>query len=162
MICFQGGMLWGFAQSSWLLPAYMLEFKGNNTFLFIWLEGLAFFCANVGILAKMIRRYREQSSEIEEQCNLRKMDWHGRHRNLHSPVLVNHWSSVVLISTLVINCAVPTSILQTLNRYFRRMRFVSLLNFSKHPSYCRSYSYFSKANLDNVNQDINKIAQGIC
>jgi len=69
-----GGMLWGFAQSSWLLPAYMLEFKGNNTFLFIWLEGLAFFCANVGILAKMIRRYREQSLEIEEQCNLRKMD----------------------------------------------------------------------------------------
>ena len=40
------------------------------------------------------------------------------------------------------------------------MRFVSLLSFSKHPSYCRSYSYFSKANLDNVNQDINKIAQG--
>merc|ERR1712025_1068711 len=69
-----GGMLWGFAQSSWLLPAYMLEFKGNNTFLFIWLEGLAFFCANVGILAKMIRRFREQSSEIEEQCNLRKLD----------------------------------------------------------------------------------------
>ena len=63
-----------FAQTSWLLPAYMLEFKGNNTFVFIWLEGLAFFCANVGILAKMVRRYREVSSVIEEQCNLQKMD----------------------------------------------------------------------------------------
>ena len=63
-----------FAQTSWLLPAYMLEFKGNNTFVFIWLEGLAFFCANVGILAKMIRRYREVSSVIEEQCNLQKLD----------------------------------------------------------------------------------------
>ena len=41
------------------------------------------------------------------------------------------------------------------------MRFVSLLNLSKHPSHRRSYSHFSKANLDNVNQDINKIAQGI-
>lgn len=39
------------------------------------------------------------------------------------------------------------------------MRLVSLLNFSKHPSYSRCYSYFSKANLENVNQDINKIAQ---
>ena len=69
-----GGLLWGFAQSSWLLPAYMLEFKGNNTFLFIWLEGLAFFCANVGILAKLIRKYREVSMVIEEQCNLQKLD----------------------------------------------------------------------------------------
>ena len=23
-----GSLLWGFAQSSWLLPAYLLEFKG--------------------------------------------------------------------------------------------------------------------------------------
>lgn len=69
-----GCLLWGFAQTSWLLPAYMLEFKGNNTFVFIWLEGLAFFSANVGILAKMIRRYREVSSVIEEQCNLQKLD----------------------------------------------------------------------------------------
>ena len=69
-----GALLWGFAQSSWLLPAYMLEFKGNNTFMFIWLESLAFFCANVGILAKLIRRYREISTVIEEQCNIQKID----------------------------------------------------------------------------------------
>lgn len=41
------------------------------------------------------------------------------------------------------------------------MRFTSLLNFSKHPTYHRSFSsYFSKANLENVNQDIEKIAKG--
>ena len=71
---FLGVLLWGFAQGSWLLPAYLLEFKGNNTFLFIWLEGLAFFCANVGILAKIIRKHREVSSVIEEQCNVQKLD----------------------------------------------------------------------------------------
>jgi phosphatidylinositol glycan class M len=43
------------------LPAYLLEFKGNNTFTFIWVESLAFFCANVGILAKIIRKYREHN-----------------------------------------------------------------------------------------------------
>jgi len=69
-----GGMLWGFAQSSWLLPAYMLEFKGNNTFMFIWLEGLAFFSANVGLLSRLIRRYRELSSAIEQQCDIQKLD----------------------------------------------------------------------------------------
>ena len=40
------------------------------------------------------------------------------------------------------------------------MRFTSLFKFSKHPTYHRSFSYFSKANLENVNQDINKIAKG--
>jgi len=69
-----GTALWAFAQGSWLLPAYLLEFKGNNTFLFIWLEGLAFFCANVGILAKLVRRHREVLEGIEAQCDLQKMD----------------------------------------------------------------------------------------
>merc|ERR1711872_233016 len=69
-----GALLWGFAQASWLLPAYLLEFKGNNTFFFIWLESLAFFCANVGILAKIVRKHREVTSLIEEQCNLHKLD----------------------------------------------------------------------------------------
>ena len=40
------------------------------------------------------------------------------------------------------------------------MRFTSLFNFSKHPTYYRRFSYFSKANLENVNQDIEKIAKG--
>ena len=113
-------MLWGFAQSSWLLPAYMLEFKGNNTFLFIWLEGLAFFCANVGILAKMIRRYREQSLEIEEQCNLRKMDWEGRHTKFTFPSI-----SVLLIIrsfdlNLVILCCANINTSKPFNKVFQK------------------------------------------
>jgi len=69
-----GCLLWGFAQSSWLLPAYLLEFKGHNTFMFIWLEGLAFFCANVGLLARMVRRYRELGTAQELQCDTDKLD----------------------------------------------------------------------------------------
>lgn len=52
-------LLWGFAQASWLLPAYFLEFKGYNTFQFIWIESMAFFAANIGLLAKFVRKYRE-------------------------------------------------------------------------------------------------------
>ncbi|XP_023339960.1 GPI mannosyltransferase 1 [Eurytemora carolleeae] len=69
-----GAILWGFAQGSWLLPAYLLEFKGNNTFFFIWIESLAFFCANVGILAKLIRKHRERMERIEKACNIQKID----------------------------------------------------------------------------------------
>lgn len=69
-----GSLLWGFAQSSWLLPAYLLEFKGNNTFFFIWLESLAFFSANIGILAKIIRKHREKMEHIENVCNIQKLD----------------------------------------------------------------------------------------
>ncbi|TRY68587.1 hypothetical protein TCAL_02482 [Tigriopus californicus] len=54
------GALWGAAQGSWLLAAYYLEFDGTNTFQVLWLEGLAFFSANVGLLSKLIREYRTQ------------------------------------------------------------------------------------------------------
>lgn len=59
-------VLWGFTQGSWLLPAYFLEYKGYNTFQFIWIESLAFFCANLGLLSKFVRKYREQQL-VEEQ-----------------------------------------------------------------------------------------------
>jgi len=50
-------MVWYFAQLSWLLPAYYLEFEGRNTFLYIWLESIAFFCGNIGILTQLIKSY---------------------------------------------------------------------------------------------------------
>jgi len=53
-------IFWSFTQGAWLLPAYFLEFKGNNTFLFIWIESMTFFCANIGIMSKFVRKYLEQ------------------------------------------------------------------------------------------------------
>lgn len=50
-------VIWYFAQISWLLPAYYLEFEGRNTFIYVWLESIAFFCANVGILVQIVKGY---------------------------------------------------------------------------------------------------------
>lgn len=50
-------VIWLFSQLAWLVPAYLLEFRGRNTFLFIWFQGVGFFCANIAVLVKLIKSY---------------------------------------------------------------------------------------------------------
>ena len=50
-------VIWFFGQASWLLPAYYLEYEGRNTFLYIWIESIAFFCSNLGILGRIVKSY---------------------------------------------------------------------------------------------------------
>jgi phosphatidylinositol glycan class M len=50
--------LWIVTQVTWLLPAYLLEFQGLDTFLLIWLYSLAFFVVNVFILAELVTCYQ--------------------------------------------------------------------------------------------------------
>lgn len=50
-------VVWVVAQLAWLLPAYWLEFRGEDTFVYIWLQGIAFFCANITLLARLIQSY---------------------------------------------------------------------------------------------------------
>lgn len=50
--------IWFVAQAVWLLPAYLLEFQGENTFLFIWTQGVSFFCANIAILGRLIMYFQ--------------------------------------------------------------------------------------------------------
>lgn len=50
-------LIWFAAQVAWLLPAYFLEFHGQNTFLFIWMQSVSFFCANIAILGRLIINY---------------------------------------------------------------------------------------------------------
>ncbi|XP_050518429.1 GPI mannosyltransferase 1 [Diabrotica virgifera virgifera] len=47
-------LIWYIAQGVWLLPAYLLEFQGQNTFLYIWIQSVSFFCANIAILGRLI------------------------------------------------------------------------------------------------------------
>lgn len=46
--------LWCSVQAIWLYSAYLLEFKGWNTFIFIWMQGAIFFAVNCFILKVMI------------------------------------------------------------------------------------------------------------
>ncbi|KAF2355949.1 Mannosyltransferase DXD [Trinorchestia longiramus] len=50
-------VLWVLAQGAWLVPAYLLEFQGVGVYLPIWLESIAFFCCNVGVLTAMLASY---------------------------------------------------------------------------------------------------------
>ncbi|CAN8252540.1 unnamed protein product [Cochlearia groenlandica] len=51
-------ILWIGAQSHWLLWGYMLEFKGVNVFLQLWLASLLFLAANTFVLVKIIHHHR--------------------------------------------------------------------------------------------------------
>jgi len=50
-------VIWALAQGGWLLPAYLLEYKGWNTFDFIFLQGSVFFVSNIIILYTLVASY---------------------------------------------------------------------------------------------------------
>ncbi|CAI0398483.1 unnamed protein product [Linum tenue] len=50
--------LWMGAQLHWLLWGYLLEFRGQNVFLQLWMASLVFLLANAAVMAVFIRRQR--------------------------------------------------------------------------------------------------------
>ena len=58
-----------FQKGLWLLPAYLLEFHGINTFLLIWLASLVFFIINIGIMITLVKRHvYTQTLDIDQMC----------------------------------------------------------------------------------------------
>ncbi|XP_076642058.1 GPI alpha-1,4-mannosyltransferase I, catalytic subunit-like [Halictus rubicundus] len=53
-LCF----IWLLSQGLWLLAAYLLEFRGLNTFTYIWLSSLLFFLVNTKALNDVIVYYK--------------------------------------------------------------------------------------------------------
>lgn len=51
-------ILWVITQGGWLYFAYLLEFKSKETFIFIWMQGIMFFCVNIYILVQLINSYK--------------------------------------------------------------------------------------------------------
>lgn len=63
------GNFWVVSQVAWLLPAYLLEFKSQDTFFYIWLQGLVFFWANIVVLSTCIRNYNSKSVDTKLKTN---------------------------------------------------------------------------------------------
>lgn len=51
-------VIWLIAQGLWLLPAYLLEFQGWNTFTWLWFQSLLFFAVNNWLLIKLLEHYQ--------------------------------------------------------------------------------------------------------
>ncbi|CAG9808102.1 unnamed protein product [Chironomus riparius] len=58
-------VLWFAGQGLWLLCGYFLEFKGFNSFDFIWVASAIFFIINVVILQTLIENYDDSSVKIK-------------------------------------------------------------------------------------------------
>ena len=48
-------LFWMGAQTHWLMWGYLLEFKGKNVFLELWIASILFLAANTFVLIKIIR-----------------------------------------------------------------------------------------------------------
>lgn len=61
--------LWLLAQGAWLLAAYMLEFRGWNTFNTIWLSGCLFFGVNIFIMQRLIVAFNVVADLTDKRIN---------------------------------------------------------------------------------------------
>ncbi|KAI1727618.1 mannosyltransferase (PIG-M) domain-containing protein [Ditylenchus destructor] len=58
-------VIWFVAQGLWLLPAYLFEFQGWNSLLWIWAASLLFLATNCYIMGVLIQNYRAASPTVQ-------------------------------------------------------------------------------------------------
>lgn len=51
-------LVWMGSQLHWLMWAYLLEFKGRNVFVQLWVAGLMFLAANTFVMLMVIKHHR--------------------------------------------------------------------------------------------------------
>lgn len=49
---------WVICQAAWLLYAYLLEFRNQEVFFYIWIKSVFFFCSHIYVLSELIKNYR--------------------------------------------------------------------------------------------------------
>lgn len=51
-------VVWMGSQLHWLMWAYLLEFKGRNVFLQLWVAGLMFLAANTFVMLMVMKHHK--------------------------------------------------------------------------------------------------------
>jgi GPI mannosyltransferase 1 subunit M len=51
-------VLWMGSQLHWLMWAYVLEFKGRNAFIQLWIAGLMFLAANTFVMIMVMKHHK--------------------------------------------------------------------------------------------------------
>lgn len=59
-------LLWFAGQGLWLGFAYLLEFEGWNTLIFLWISGLIFFIINIYVMNVILQSYIEESYDTTD------------------------------------------------------------------------------------------------
>ncbi|CAL1284745.1 unnamed protein product [Larinioides sclopetarius] len=59
--------IWCLGQGLWLLPAYYLEFQGENTFILLCIAGLLFFAINVSIICLFIKYLKLSDKQLKNK-----------------------------------------------------------------------------------------------
>ncbi|KAI3421842.1 hypothetical protein GPALN_012386 [Globodera pallida] len=66
-------VLWLLGQAFWLLPAYLLEFRGMPTFTWTWLASLTFLGINIFLIIQFVQHYASPSFSKRSTIERREM-----------------------------------------------------------------------------------------
>lgn len=59
---------WLGTQAVWLFFAYLLEFRGLNVFIYVWMASLLFFATNIWIMTEAMKARRHRSVTLEKKA----------------------------------------------------------------------------------------------